>query len=169
MTGSVPTFNGPHYYAGKLVRAGHKVGIISQTETAAGKKFDNATNSKTFSRALTDIFTPSTFIENFPKSDENDKFGGGKSALMAIWEEKENEDKIRISMCSCCPSNGEILFDDFNDDLSRNELQRRLETIQPLELLIQQQDTINQAIKNHPQFLLANEQEFNCTRNFEWR
>ena len=46
----------------RLVEAGHKVGVVRQTETAALKKA-SSTRSKMFSRALTEIFTKSTLVD----------------------------------------------------------------------------------------------------------
>ena len=64
MTASVPTFNGPMNYVRKLVLEGQKVGIVSQTESAAEKAVNQTTNSgRPFSRQLSERYTASTFLE----------------------------------------------------------------------------------------------------------
>ena len=63
MTASVPTFNGPMNYVRKLVLEGEKVGIVSQTESAAEKAVNQTMNSGPFSRQLSERYTASTFLE----------------------------------------------------------------------------------------------------------
>ena len=62
LTASVPTFNGPMNYVRKLVLQGEKVGIVSQTESAAEKTVNQTLNSG-FSRQLTSKFTAATYLE----------------------------------------------------------------------------------------------------------
>ena len=52
MTASVPTFNGPAFYVRKLVAAGHKVGVVRQSETAASRKGTGGSSSAPFAREL---------------------------------------------------------------------------------------------------------------------
>ena len=63
MTASVPTFNGPMSYVRKLVLSGEKVGIVSQTESAAEKKVNQTNTSGPFAREVTEMYTASTFLE----------------------------------------------------------------------------------------------------------
>lgn len=64
LTASVPTHNGPTNYVRKLVLNGEKVGIVSQTESAAQKKANSQSCSGTFARDLTQVYTASTFLED---------------------------------------------------------------------------------------------------------
>ena len=50
------------HYVKKLVEKGHKVGIVSQTETAAEKQTSNSSSAKTFQRALTAVYSRATMI-----------------------------------------------------------------------------------------------------------
>ena len=63
LTASVPTFNGPMNYVRKLVLCGEKVGIVSQTESAAEKKVNQTSTSGPFARKVTEMYTASTFLE----------------------------------------------------------------------------------------------------------
>lgn len=45
----------------RIVNAGHKVGVVSQTETAALKAISN-TKAQPFQRELTALYTPGTYI-----------------------------------------------------------------------------------------------------------
>ena len=62
LTASVPTFHGPDIYIRKLVAAGHKVGIVTQVETAAAKKVGADASKDIFTRKLTGVYTATTLI-----------------------------------------------------------------------------------------------------------
>ena len=65
------------HYVKKLVERGHKVGIVSQTETAAEKQTSksNSSSARTFQRALTAVYSRATMI--------GEDIGMGVSEVMA--------------------------------------------------------------------------------------
>lgn len=92
LTASVPTFNGPGSYVRRLVAAGYKVGIISQTETAASKS-----DSGPFSRDLTDVFTRTTLLGQEISLSNSECLGDNvKSVMVALYEDS----KEGIAICS---------------------------------------------------------------------
>lgn len=122
---------------------------MKQTETAALKAIgDN--KSSVFSRKLTALYTKSTLIGE----DVNpvirlhdcvniDEVMADTSTnyLLCIYEEKENiKDKkkgnISIGIVGAQPATGEVVFDCFQDSASRQELETRLLSLQPVELLL---------------------------------
>jgi DNA mismatch repair protein MSH3 len=58
LTASVPVHR-IHVHVRRLVQAGHKVGMVTQTETRAIKASENK-GSKTFQRKLTALYTAAT-------------------------------------------------------------------------------------------------------------
>ncbi|KAI9328379.1 hypothetical protein BDR26DRAFT_950947 [Obelidium mucronatum] len=109
-------------HVSKLVQLGYKVGIVRQTETAALKAAgDN--KSAPFERKLTNIFTKGTFID----------------PDLSIADSSENgfENKSSYIMCVAVQlSTGEVIYDSFQDCLTRTELETRLEHLNPVELIL---------------------------------
>ncbi len=143
MVASVPTFNGPGNYVRKLVERGHRVGIVSQTETAAEKKQGAASisskSSRTFERALTAVYSRTTMLGEDISAALSDAMAGDthrnvKSMIMVINESAEPGG--RISLVAVQPTTGEIVYDEFEDDATRRGLEQRLEVIEPLEVII---------------------------------
>ncbi|KAF8522087.1 DNA mismatch repair protein MSH3 [Hysterangium stoloniferum] len=98
------------------------VGVITQVETAALKKAGDNRNTL-FERQLTQLYTPSTFIDDL---DSNmDGLEDTTPSLMAIFEEttRHGDDKILVGVVSITPSAGDVS-------------QTRLAHIQPSELLL---------------------------------
>ena len=126
-TASVPIFNGYEKYVEKLVDAGLKVGIVEQTETRAEKDVakasfkdaEKASSKEPFSREVTNVFTPTTF--------------GSPKFLLAL---KEEDEKGRFDIVGVRATSGEVLNDSFADDQSRSELRRRLQLLEPEEILV---------------------------------
>ena len=92
LTASVPAGPGsPDRYIRKLVNAGHKVGVVSQTETAAQKKVGKTLNESgesdvttgsskaPFDRQLTSVYTASTLLLGGIGGSSGDlNFDGGR-------------------------------------------------------------------------------------------
>lgn len=95
--------------------------------------------SGTFSRALTAVYTKSTFMGeniNLGMSESLEDKDNVKSLLMAVFESK-----TRISVMAVQPSSGQILWDEFEDDRARSELEQRLQFIQPIEMILSKELT----------------------------
>ncbi|MBZ3875437.1 DNA mismatch repair protein Msh3 [Sciurus carolinensis] len=149
MTASIPTHR-LFVHVRRLVAKGYKVGVVKQTETAALKAIgDN--RSSVFSRKLTALYTKSTLIGEdnvnpLIKLDDSvnvDEILTDTSAsyLLCIYENKENiKDKkmgnIFFGIVGVQPATGEVVFDSFQDSASRSELETRISSLQPVELLL---------------------------------
>ncbi|XP_077900540.1 DNA mismatch repair protein Msh3 isoform X1 [Ictidomys tridecemlineatus] len=148
MTASIPTHR-LFVHVRRLVAKGYKVGVVKQTETAALKAIgDN--KSSLFSRKLTALYTKSTLIgeDVNPLIKLDDAVDVDEiltdtstSYLLCIYENKENiKDKkmgnIFIGIVGVQPATGEVVFDSFQDSPSRSELETRISSLQPVELLL---------------------------------
>ncbi|XP_017363032.1 DNA mismatch repair protein Msh3 isoform X4 [Cebus imitator] len=148
MTASIPTHR-LFVHVRRLVAKGYKVGVVKQTETAALKAIgDN--RSSLFSRKLTALYTKSTLIgeDVNPLIKLDDAVNVDEimtdtstSYLLCISENNENvRDKkkgnVFIGIVGVQPATGEVVFDSFQDSASRSELETRMSSLQPVELLL---------------------------------
>ncbi len=138
LVASVPTFNGPANYVRKLVQEGHKVGIVSQAETAAAKQASGQSSSGPFERKLSAVYTRTGFMGedvglSACEAMAGDPQGNVKSMVAAIDQDKEG----RVAVMAVQPTTGEVLYADIEqDDAGKSELRRCLDFIQPLEVLL---------------------------------
>ncbi|XP_006889950.1 PREDICTED: DNA mismatch repair protein Msh3 [Elephantulus edwardii] len=148
MTASIPTHR-LFVHVRRLVAKGYKVGVVKQTETAALKAIgDN--RSSVFSRKLTALYTKSTLIGEDVNpliklddavSVEEITTDTSTNYLLCICEKKETvKDKKQgnalIGLVAVQPATGEVVFDSFQDSVSRSELETRILCLQPVELLL---------------------------------
>ncbi|WRT65670.1 uncharacterized protein IL334_002615 [Kwoniella shivajii] len=146
-TASIPTHR-LHIHVKKLISLGYKVGVISQTETAALKKVGDNRNAP-FTRELTHLFTAATYVEDpsLPSSSTSldDPILPGTTApptnaLVAVVEQGMGgmayDERVRIALVSVIPGTGEVVWDEFDDSQVRSELETRLTHLQPAELLL---------------------------------
>ncbi|WVQ64881.1 uncharacterized protein L199_003050 [Kwoniella botswanensis] len=137
-----------HIHVKKLISLGYKVGVISQTETAALKKAGDNRNAP-FTRELTHLFTAATYVEepSLPSSSTllDDPIMPGSAppptnALVAIVEQgmggMSYDERVKIAIVSVVPGTGEVVWDEFDDSQVRSELETRLTHLQPAELLL---------------------------------
>jgi DNA mismatch repair protein MSH3 len=134
LTSSIPTQR-LHVHARRIVQAGYKVGVVSQTETAALKKV-GSNKSGPFARALTGLYTKGTMVGG----DIDPLLVGDVNLgnyLLALVEEVSQTDasKVRISIAAVKTSTGEIVWDTFEDSFLRNELETRLRHLRPIEII----------------------------------
>ncbi|GAA5830215.1 hypothetical protein JCM3766R1_002826 [Sporobolomyces carnicolor] len=142
LTASIPTHR-LDLHVRRLLNAGHKVGIVRQLETAALKKVSE-NKSKPFTRALTNLYTLATFVDELGAQEGGDSTsssGPTTAALMCLVEDPiggaGGYEKVRIGIVAVMPSTGEIVWDEFEDGLMRSELETRMLHLQPNELLLQ--------------------------------
>uniref|UniRef100_A0A8C2M3Q9 DNA mismatch repair protein MSH3 n=1 Tax=Cricetulus griseus TaxID=10029 RepID=A0A8C2M3Q9_CRIGR len=148
MTASIPTHR-LFVHVRRLVAKGYKVGVVKQMETAALKAIgDN--KSSVFSRKLTELsmWFSLTLLHVNPLIRLDDSVNidevmteTSTSYLLCIYEEKENsKDKkkgnISIGIVGVQPATGEVVYDCFQDSASRLELETRISSLQPVELLL---------------------------------
>ncbi|XP_043833127.1 DNA mismatch repair protein Msh3 [Dromiciops gliroides] len=148
MTASIPTHR-LFVHVRRLVAKGHKVGVVKQTETAALKAIGE-NKSSLFTRKLTALYTKSTLIGedvnpliklDDPVNVEEIASDTCNNYLICICENKENmkekqKGNITIGIVGVQPATGEVVFDSFQDSISRSELETRILRLQPVEILL---------------------------------
>ncbi|PVV01524.1 hypothetical protein BB560_004055 [Smittium megazygosporum] len=132
-------------HARRLVYAGHKVGIVNQTETSAIKSAGN-NKSAPFERKLLHIYTRGTLIgevfDSFQNQDDGDDpaglvdSSGGGYILSLVDFPVKSSDKTSIGVVAADPSTGSIIYDSFEDDFSRKELATRFAHLNPVEVVL---------------------------------
>ncbi|CCH47006.1 DNA mismatch repair protein [Wickerhamomyces ciferrii] len=126
-----------HIHLQRLLDRGLKIGIVDQIETSAIKSVESK-NSALFKRRLSNVFTKSTYIEYDEVNQEKDK---NINSLLSIVEESvDQNDNVLITLVSIQPLTGEIIYDTFQDDFLRNELETRLLHMEPIEFIYFEND-----------------------------
>ncbi|KAI0340128.1 DNA mismatch repair protein MSH3 [Trametopsis cervina] len=121
----------------KLLSEGLKVGIVEQTETAALKKIGDTRNDL-FERKLTHLYTAATYVDQLGSADDMDPLAA--PPLVCLVEEPKGgmgvDERVSIALVSVCASTGDVMWDHFDDNHMRTELETRLVHITPSELLL---------------------------------
>lgn len=141
LTASFPTHRLP-YHVRRLVQAGYKVGVVSQSETAALKKASKS--SSLFERKLSSVYTKGTITADGKLGGPAASAGIANPAsyIMAVREVGQPDEKKttqKIAIAAVDSASGEVLFDCFTDDVLRSDLESRLVAIEPVEVLIPKQ------------------------------
>lgn len=159
LSASVPTFR-LHVHVRRLVEAGYKVGVVRQTETAAIKAH-GANKSGPFTRGLSALYTRATLeaAEDLGGDTEGHAgrlhsylmciaeqpvlqgFGSSKSKKAKSGSAEAKDDDAgyydtRLGVVAVDTATGDVMFGDFKDTVMRNELEARLLTCTPAELLL---------------------------------
>ena len=133
-----------HVHLHRLVTAGLKVALVTQTETRALKKASSNRNNP-FARKISQIYTKGTFIS--PKidpvtEDENSrKSGAADSGFLVCFLEDDKEEQSKrkqttIAILAVNVCTGQIIWDNFEDEFLRSELENRLASLKPTEMII---------------------------------
>lgn len=121
----------------KLLSQGYKVGIVEQTETAALKKAGD-TRNELFSRQLTHLYTSATYVDEMNSTDDLDP--SSAPALMCLVEELKGgmgaDERVLVGMVVISASTGDVVWDEFEDNHMRTELETRMVHSKPYELLL---------------------------------
>ncbi|KAL7283069.1 hypothetical protein ACG7TL_002493 [Trametes sanguinea] len=121
----------------KLLSQGYKVGIVEQTETAALKKASD-TRNELFEREVTHLYTAATYVDDLNSLDELDP--NAAPPLMCLLEEPTGgmgtDERVTIAMIVIAPSTGDVVWDEFDDNHMRTELETRMVHTKPYELLL---------------------------------
>ncbi|KAG0589041.1 hypothetical protein KC19_2G287300 [Ceratodon purpureus] len=162
LSASIPTFR-LHVHVRRLVEAGYKVGVVRQTETAAIKAH-GSNKTGPFTRGLSALYTRATLeaAEDLGGDTEGHAgrlhsylmciaelpilqgFGSSKSKKSGILKSESdevNDDNAgyydtRLGVVAVDTATGDVMFGDFKDTVMRNELEARLLTCTPAELLL---------------------------------
>lgn len=108
----------------RLVSAGHKVGVVRQTETRALKAASDTSNAP-FARALSEVYTATTWI------DELGTGGAPEQVLAAVVEHGDTIGFAAVDVATTA-----VTFDNFSDGPMRSGLETRLAHLAPAELLV---------------------------------
>lgn len=124
----------------KLVLAGHKVGVVRQTETRA-LKAASSNASKPFTRKMTELYTASTWVDDMLDSGQDGSNPASPRSLIAIVEKSEGgssgaEERVSIGLIAIQTSTGTITYDQFTDTTMRSELETRLAHLEPAEMIL---------------------------------
>ena len=132
-----------HVHVKRLVGAGHKVGVVRQLETAALKAVGDNRNAP-FVRKLTNVYTKGTYIDDVEGLESSaESYSGGAPAagyLVCITEVNAKgwgtDERVRVGIVAVQPATGDVIYDDFDDDFMRSEIETRLLHIAPCEILL---------------------------------
>ncbi|KMP05905.1 DNA mismatch repair protein Msh3 [Coccidioides immitis RMSCC 2394] len=133
-----------HVHVKRLVRAGHKVGVVRQLETAALKAAGDNRNAP-FERKLTHLYTKGTYIDDTEELEGLNAVGANSAApatgyLLCMTESNAkgwgNDEKVQVGILAVQPATGNIIHDSFEDGFMRTEIETRLLHIAPCEFLL---------------------------------
>ncbi|KAL8961301.1 MAG: hypothetical protein Q9193_002126 [Seirophora villosa] len=128
-----------HVHVKRLVRAGHKVGVVRQLETAALKAAGNNRNAP-FVRKLTNVYTKGTYIDDVEGLEGPSGGTPATGYLVCITESSARgwgtDEKVRLGFLAVQPATGDVIYDDFEDGFMRSEIETRLLHVAPCEILI---------------------------------
>ena len=154
LTASVPVPR-LHVYVRRLVDAGHKVGVIRQTETAAlkaageyvDKNGETSGKSGLFERKLVGLYTKSTLeagVAVDPGGGANAVAGASAAdgdwrttgVLLCVAESFDGATSTRIGLAAVDASAGDVRYAEFDDGPARPGLESRLLQLSPAEVLL---------------------------------
>eukprot|EP01043_Picozoa_sp_COSAG02_P004143 COSAG02_NODE_106_length_36326_cov_13.777266_30_plen_932_part_00 len=160
----------------RLVEAGHKVGVVRQTETAALKRA-SSTRSKMFTRALTDLFTKSTLVDELATAGEGTEVEQHHSSLPTLTNflvclcetaisppsgalpgpsaGSAPPPEVRVSLVAVDAATASVIHDCFEDCAGRPALETRLAQLQPKELLLPPEGVMTSASEQIIALLVA--------------
>jgi len=148
LTASVPVVR-LNVYVRRLVKAGYRVGVVKQTETAALKASGETGNkSGLFERKLVGLYTKATLDAGAALSDAGDD--GEKSSmasgvlsnhLLCVAEDRvaggaSTSASTRVGLAAIETSTGDVLSGEFMDTMQRPGLESRLLCISPAEIVL---------------------------------
>lgn len=115
----------------RLLALGHKVGVCRQTETRALKATtENA--HQPFARALTNVYTASTWIDDVAAPDASDE-----QVLVALVEsDPPNVTHPHLGLVAVDMASSNATYDAFDDDALSTALETRLAHLAPKEIVL---------------------------------
>ncbi|EDK44366.1 conserved hypothetical protein [Lodderomyces elongisporus NRRL YB-4239] len=123
-----------HINLQRILNTGVKVGVVKQMESAIIKEVDKIGKSgDLMKRELTGVYTRGTymndeFIDSGVNSPEQEELG----YIVCVNEIS----RYQFAIVAIQPLTGEIIYDDFTDDVSHDELETRLLYLRPSEVLL---------------------------------
>lgn len=136
---SIPD-NRLHIHLQRLLNHGLKVGVVKQTETAAIKSVESSNKSGLFERKVTGVYTRSTYMGDELLTGDptlnrsaNVEFSEESTFILCI---NELQHPKNSSVVAVDPVTGDIVFDEFPDTATRDELDTRLQYLKPSEVIV---------------------------------
>jgi DNA mismatch repair protein MSH3 len=124
-------------YLKKFLSKGLKVGIVAQTETAALKK-EGEGSSRLFKRAVTELYTIHTFLDELDSVDQVDPYTS--PTVIFVGERAKarptGDEQVNIAIITISASTGEVLWDEFDDSHMRIELESRFAHANPSQIIL---------------------------------
>ncbi|WFD24083.1 Mismatch repair protein msh3 [Malassezia equina] len=115
----------------RLLALGHKVGVCRQTETRALKAATESAHQP-FARALTNVYTASTYIDEVTAPDANDE-----QVLVALVESKASHAACpHLGLVAVDMASSSATYDAFDDDALSTALETRLAHLAPKEIVL---------------------------------
>ncbi|KAG0678440.1 Mismatch repair protein msh3 [Pichia californica] len=109
----------------RLIVKGYKVGVVDQIETASIRE-ETKSKARVFDRSLSHVYSAGTFIND----EDLEKNVTGKS-ILSIRESKNG----KIFLVSVNVYFRDVIYDSFNDDFTRYNLESRLHHLEPIEII----------------------------------
>ncbi|KAF5191448.1 Dna mismatch repair protein msh3 [Thalictrum thalictroides] len=144
MTASIPTFR-LNVHVRRLVSVGYKVGVVKQTETAAIKSH-GSNRLAPFSRGLSALYTKATLEAAEEMAGGGEEGCGSSSNYLICVVEKgvvgdrecgvESGFDVRIGFVAVEISTGDVVFGEFNDNVTRMALEGVVLSLSPAEVLL---------------------------------
>ncbi|KAI5960265.1 MSH3 [Candida margitis] len=125
-----------HINLQRILNSGVKVGIVKQMESAIVKEIDKVGKSgDLMKREVTGVYTKGTYM--------SDEFVGSNLIPNSVEEEHNNYivcinevSEREFAVVAVQPLTGEIIYDVFSDDVSREEMETRLLYLRPSEVVV---------------------------------
>lgn len=141
LTASIPTFR-LGFHVRRLVAAGHKVGVVRQTETAAIKAAHGGGAAGTpFARGLSAVYTRATIEAAAGELEGGGAPDEGSRYLVCVVDKEVDAMgtegfEVKIGVVAIEVSTGEVVHGEFMDGVSRNGLEAVLLGLAPVEVIL---------------------------------
>uniref|UniRef100_A0A0E0DKD1 DNA mismatch repair protein MSH3 n=1 Tax=Oryza meridionalis TaxID=40149 RepID=A0A0E0DKD1_9ORYZ len=141
LTASIPTFR-LGFHVRRLVAAGHKVGVVRQTETAAIKAAHGGGAAGTpFARGLSAVYTRATIEAAAGELEGGGAPDEGSRYLVCVVDREVDAMgtegfEVKIGVVAIEVSTGEVVHGEFMDGVSRNGLEAVLLGLAPVEVIL---------------------------------
>uniref|UniRef100_A0A0E0KWZ7 DNA mismatch repair protein MSH3 n=1 Tax=Oryza punctata TaxID=4537 RepID=A0A0E0KWZ7_ORYPU len=141
LTASIPTFR-LGFHVRRLVAAGHKVGVVRQTETAAIKAAHGGGAAGTpFARGLSAVYTRATIEAAAGELEGGGAPDEGSRYLVCVVDKEVDAMgtegfEVNIGVVAIEVSTGEVVHGEFMDGVSRNGLEAVLLGLAPVEVIL---------------------------------
>ena len=120
------------------------MGVVRQVETAALKAAGDNRNAP-FVRKLTNLYTRGTYIDDVEGLEgtvpaTSSDVSPATGYMLCITESNAKgwgtDEKVHVGIVAVQPVTGDVIYDDFEDGITRSEIETRLLHIAPCEFLI---------------------------------